>query len=252
MDEAPSQSVPDELRCAGCGYALRGLDADSVCPECGRTVQSTLLACNNVPFDRALLWEVRFGIWAAAFSTAALAVWLVVITVWFRGLVLGTGVAFTIAAVRVVGLIGWFALTSESLQSGLHRRAPLIATRWLRVLEWIVLSLAVVALSIGGPDVWTSAAALGTIWLALESVAVATGEQALAPLDRSLGREQTGLRHAWRLGVCAAGVALAMLSIVYPRTLIVLAPLVFGFTWGGQLLEMAVRESRIRSHLREV
>lgn len=33
---------PDDLLCERCGYALRGLDAEGVCPECGREIAASL------------------------------------------------------------------------------------------------------------------------------------------------------------------------------------------------------------------
>lgn len=35
-------SMPDEAWCAGCGYALAGLNIDGVCPECGMPIRRSL------------------------------------------------------------------------------------------------------------------------------------------------------------------------------------------------------------------
>lgn len=35
-------TVDDHMRCDSCGYSLRGMDIDSVCPECGRSIRASL------------------------------------------------------------------------------------------------------------------------------------------------------------------------------------------------------------------
>lgn len=39
---APIVAVEDDLRCAGCGYHLRGLPAERQCPECSKPVRETI------------------------------------------------------------------------------------------------------------------------------------------------------------------------------------------------------------------
>ena len=61
---APSQTVSDDLTCAVCGYALRGLSDDASCPECGHAVRaSRLAAAAMTKRDLAMILCRLLGLW---------------------------------------------------------------------------------------------------------------------------------------------------------------------------------------------
>lgn len=58
MDAPPAQTIDRDFACAGCGYNLRSLSIDSICPECSKSVHESIrvareqqarLLCNADP-----------------------------------------------------------------------------------------------------------------------------------------------------------------------------------------------------------
>ena len=52
--------LPEDLRCAGCDYLLRGIDPQGNCPECNHPIRESLVAHANLP-TLLKLWRLLFG-----------------------------------------------------------------------------------------------------------------------------------------------------------------------------------------------
>ena len=61
-DATPSTVVERALACVVCEYPLRGLERDSVCPECGAPIQRSLRGDRLRHADPAYLRKLRLGI----------------------------------------------------------------------------------------------------------------------------------------------------------------------------------------------
>ncbi|MFT3686735.1 MAG: hypothetical protein QM783_17745 [Phycisphaerales bacterium] len=71
-----NERAPDWLRCVRCGYALKGLPVDGLCPECGSPVRRSIPGGLLEGLDVLELWRIRsrIGFWALAL-VLMLAVW---------------------------------------------------------------------------------------------------------------------------------------------------------------------------------
>lgn len=78
--ERLAAELTGDLRCARCGYNLRGLSVRSACPECGCAVRATILAVVDPhaeefrPIPRARTTSALLVIWSGAALAAALLV----------------------------------------------------------------------------------------------------------------------------------------------------------------------------------
>lgn len=74
------KTVGPGARCRGCGYRLRGLSVDAVCPECGRSVEASLRGDQLIHADANYLKDLTRGIViieiALALATLAFVWWL--------------------------------------------------------------------------------------------------------------------------------------------------------------------------------
>ncbi len=56
-----TQSITEDLKCIGCGYNLRGLTPEKVCPECATPIRQSLVR-NLLRFaDPSWLSKIRLG-----------------------------------------------------------------------------------------------------------------------------------------------------------------------------------------------
>lgn len=63
-DSTSARPAPDDLTCAACGYALRGLHDTASCPECGHAVRaSRLAAAAMTKRDLAMILCKLMGLW---------------------------------------------------------------------------------------------------------------------------------------------------------------------------------------------
>lgn len=80
--DALARELTGDLRCAKCGYNLKGLSVRSVCPECGLAIPATVLAKvdPHAAELRPIVWRVPIAlglvVWAAAGLLAACILWL--------------------------------------------------------------------------------------------------------------------------------------------------------------------------------
>src|SRR5687768_3534402 len=95
-----------ELPCVGCGYALRGLDADARCPECGQTVRATIAAQALESWPVEWLRQLRLGL--ALLCAALLVGWLAIL--WFTVADLG---GFTLIVPALARVRGWHEWHNE-------------------------------------------------------------------------------------------------------------------------------------------
>ncbi len=163
-DEPPTTTITRDLSCLRCGYSLRGLARDALCPECGDPVSRTLvgdvLAATPLAYRRRLYRGARV-IWWAGLGAMILAMGgpIVIIAGASQGLpdqlvggcalVAGFGVLGAVVAFP----IGWFILTGPD-PSRLTRTTLDRAALWTRVsvivgAVWFSLNIAGVSLLAG-------------------------------------------------------------------------------------------------------
>jgi hypothetical protein len=104
----PATSVIDDLPCRSCGYNLRTLATEGVCPECATPVAASLRSELLRDADPDWLWHMHsgckllyWGIWGA---------WLSYI--FFRAISLGLIRTFALPASSAVAAVGTWMLTS--------------------------------------------------------------------------------------------------------------------------------------------
>lgn len=105
----PAQSVPHEvsadLQCMTCGYSLRGLTRDSLCPECGTPVRDSvrgdLLFYRNTEYVKTL----KRGL--SLILNGLLLYIIIMLAVVFSGVAVGAGlIAGTTNSIEYMGTIG--------------------------------------------------------------------------------------------------------------------------------------------------
>lgn len=85
-----SRELAGDLPCVQCGYNLKGLTVRGMCPECGVSVRTTLLAVvdprarefRHVEHPRAVAWGLM--LWSGAACAACIVVWLLQLAYVFR------------------------------------------------------------------------------------------------------------------------------------------------------------------------
>ncbi|MDX2131509.1 MAG: hypothetical protein SFY69_05615 [Planctomycetota bacterium] len=114
----PTASVP----CVGCGYELRGLPGDAVCPECARPVsESRALVAGELPAGRvielaALLRRMHtIGWWSISLAWGAFAVAFVVAALMAGGREVVLFAVMTVSA----ALAWWFVRTLRDVRPAL-------------------------------------------------------------------------------------------------------------------------------------
>ena len=133
---AGESEIPDDLRCAGCDYALRGLDPTGRCPECNHPIAESIAADARLPKGESLRAMKRGSI---ALAVAVLLLDLPYLLIF---------VIFSRSQLR----LGSFIVDPDGLQrlgeaalllpaAWWLSRADLAAPRWRR---WLILRLPLV------------------------------------------------------------------------------------------------------------
>ena len=84
VSHLPTLSKSSDLRCAGCGYSLRGLHVDRGCPECGKPLSESARAPYLTAWgvnDPRPCRDICYGV--GGYVRLALAVLLVVLILLF-------------------------------------------------------------------------------------------------------------------------------------------------------------------------
>lgn len=111
---SPAEILQEDRACARCGYNLRGLQSDGMCPECGAPIEHSLQGnmlkfadggwLGKVKLGIALkLWNVLFGLVAGAVSFATIKLFpgaapFVMVIISILGTVLGISAAWLLTA----------------------------------------------------------------------------------------------------------------------------------------------------------
>lgn len=99
-----------ELRCAECGYDLRGLDGDVIrCPECGRVAERT----DSQLSTAELAVDYQVSIWSSGIFPAVVLLAIALLTVFVRGVFPGAWRSF-FAPVSAVSVMVWLGLLVRS------------------------------------------------------------------------------------------------------------------------------------------
>ncbi|MHC4946822.1 MAG: hypothetical protein ACYTG1_00975 [Planctomycetota bacterium] len=130
--------IAPNLRCAGCGYNLRGLEPASACPECGEAVEQAIETWVNTP-----VWTRPRRRVAVGFPLAA------------AGLAAANVLAVALADARPahgVFVLAWSLYVSVSIATAFELRYLDRVSSWLVLapLAGTLLAIAALVWNIGG------------------------------------------------------------------------------------------------------
>ena len=124
-----AEQVKEDRNCVGCSYNLRGLQSDGLCPECGYSIQRSLmgplLRYSSAEYLKTLQQGVLLLI-ISAFASVVIGMVTFAIEAAIAGIAINQGVplagltgarAFVLFAVEAVGaivaIVGWYMLSVE-------------------------------------------------------------------------------------------------------------------------------------------
>lgn len=142
----PEASIVEDYTCHRCGYILRGLREDGVCPECGEAVAASLDPNRLVRVEPSVLQRVEWGL------LGLIAAPLLAMLGWWIGARLNVeGVWLALIATLTAWLLGSVGLVTVSPQPLDLPRSAETSRRWARRLALLTgIAVAVTALT---PDV---------------------------------------------------------------------------------------------------
>lgn len=218
--------LSSETPCSACGYNLRGLSPDGVCPECGTAIKQSLLGdflyfsdpfwLRRIVRGMDILHIGLAGFFAVACGTLAL----------FASSHLRSSTALgTIGLVFVVPLAGlWRATLAES--AAVEDRRPFTLRRAVRFsivscAAWLLLGM-LFALG-SGPVSWEGYALIGAalMLLLLSSYLLYLRSLARRTYDRELSTSFTGVIGGWGVTCVGALVLTACYFYQVPRSVLV-------------------------------
>ncbi len=194
--KATPMTVMDDRACVNCGYNLKGLRGDGVCPECGRAIR---VKKKDIPrYTDALVNAPKMWLAGLAFgSTLLFASVLCVMTLFVVSLALPAGAKFAAAIMQLAAAAIWYIGVLISTQprpvmpttqidprkewSGLRRSARITQVFWVLMptcmaVYWYLYNAAAATVPRGAPPgdglVWGAIAcfavgAVGLIWLCI-------------------------------------------------------------------------------------
>lgn len=227
-----AHGLAEDVTCRGCGYNLRGLARDAVCPECSRPVEHSIR--EELRFsDPAWLHRVGLGM------LIALAGFLLPLLLKLNFMVPAIGLAILAGSI-VAPLVGtWLATSPEPGRTGEGALSARRVARWcvvalavLRVAALgLMFSMPALLLSLGGLSLWLAV----LVSVAILIVAIVAGLVYLRRLaermDARVIRAQLRIV-AWGLGTCLLPVMAGPMLLLSSRVAGISLMVMFG-SWIG-------------------
>jgi len=229
---APAEVLQEDRACARCGYNLRGLRSDGMCPECGAPIQHSLQGnmlkfadggwLEKVKLGIALkLWNVLFGLIAGAVTLVTTKLFpnaapFIVVVISILGTILGITAAWLLTApepniavaedpmslrrvVRVCAVIGGLGgFVQQAVSPGTMPTTPMTASSTVPPATF-----AIVTVIVGGVMVIAGVVALFGEFVYLRRFARRVPDKKL---------EDSTTVVMW--GVCASAVAVAIAGVI--------------------------------------
>jgi hypothetical protein len=137
------RTIPDDIACGECGYNVRGLQLDGVCPECGSPIRECVVAVLLRFSDPGWLRQLRFGVVAKLWCYVLL---MAAVSILAATVKMSLGSLYSCACLVLLG--GWISLMvmgSVSLSAPEPNADPRHDRPYLR--QFIRITAAVISLA---------------------------------------------------------------------------------------------------------